>query len=359
VQVQRCESLTPALAESVRAYLATAPADSGVCGEHDPGWLDALRDGLGHQPRVFIAREGSDSGAIVGYLPTAYVSSLLFGRYLVSLPYLNRAGVVARDGQVAAALIDAAVEQAQRDDAAYLELRHGAPITHASLGGQRDDKVRMTLPLPADAEALWKEIHSKVRNQIRKGDKSDLSVRFGGLDLLDAYYDVFAVNMRDLGTPVYGRGLFAAILRHLPQRAELVVVNCKEQPVAGALLIHDPPTGGADKGLTSVPSASSLREFNATNCNMWMYHHLLLRAIERGSGTFDFGRSSVDSGTYKFKKQWGAEPQPTVWQYHVRRGEVSAVRPDNPKYRRRIETWQKLPIWLTRLVGPSIVRGIP
>ena len=90
-----------------------------------------------------------------------------------------------------------------------------------------------------------------------------------------------------------------------------------------------------------------------------MYHHLLCRAIERGAGRFDFGRSSEDSGTYRFKKQWGALPIPTVWQYHVRRGDINAVRPDSPKYKRRIETWQKLPVWVTRLVGPSIVRGIP
>ncbi len=92
---------------------------------------------------------------------------------------------------------------------------------------------------------------------------------------------------------------------------------------------------------------------------MWMYHKLLERAIERGSEEFDFGRSSTDSGTYRFKKQWGAKPQPTVWQYHLRHGDIDAVRPDSPKYRRRIETWQKLPVWLTRLIGPPIVRGIP
>ena len=85
------------------------------------------------------------------------------------------------------------------------------------------------------------------------------------------------------------------------------------------------------------------------------------RAIRPGDivTPFDFGRSSADSGTYRFKKQWGAQPQPTVWQYHVRRGDIQAVRPDSPRYRRRIEVWQKLPVWLTRLIGPSIVRGIP
>jgi serine/alanine adding enzyme len=90
-----------------------------------------------------------------------------------------------------------------------------------------------------------------------------------------------------------------------------------------------------------------------------MYHQLLLRAIARGSDEFDFGRSSIDSGTYRFKKQWGAEPTATVWQYHLRQGDISAMRPDSPGNQRKVAVWQKLPVWLTRAMGPAIVRGIP
>jgi hypothetical protein len=90
-----------------------------------------------------------------------------------------------------------------------------------------------------------------------------------------------------------------------------------------------------------------------------MYHQLLCRAVEKGSKEFDFGRSSEGSGTYRFKKQWGATPHSTVWQYHLRDGDAEEMRPDSPKYRRRIELWQKLPVWVTRMVGPAIVRGIP
>ena len=111
--------------------------------------------------------------------------------------------------------------------------------------------------------------------------------------------------------------------------------------------------------VTQVPSASCLRRYNKTNANMFMYHQLLLRAIERGRRVFDFGRSSQSSGTYRFKKQWGAHPVPTMWQYHVRRGDIDTVRPENPRYRRRIAIWQRMPVWATRLIGPTIVKWIP
>jgi len=112
-------------------------------------------------------------------------------------------------------------------------------------------------------------------------------------------------------------------------------------------------------GVTEVPTASSLKEYNPTNVNMLMYWHLLQRAVERHQQVFDFGRSTTDGNTFKFKKQWGAEPEPATWQYRVNRGEVGEMRPENPRFKRAIEIWQKLPLTLTRTIGPRIVRGIP
>jgi hypothetical protein len=92
---------------------------------------------------------------------------------------------------------------------------------------------------------------------------------------------------------------------------------------------------------------------------MLLYWNLLDRAVQRGQAVFDFGRSTVDSNTHRFKKQWGAREEPAVWQYYLRNGSADAVRPDNPRYQRLIRIWQRLPVVLTRWLGPAIVRGIP
>ncbi len=363
--IQVHEQLTPPLEREVAGFLLALPEESGACGEHDPRWLHVLHDALGHRPMVLVAREAAESqsggaasaaaeGAIVGYLPLALVASRLFGRFLVSLPYLNRAGVVATDPAIAAQLIERAVALAGELNTKYLELRHGGATNHPSLGASRCDKHRMVLKLPENEEALMKAVGPKVRNLIRKGDKHSLSIRWGGREVLDDFYGVFSVNMRDLGTPVYPRELFGQIVDRFGGEAELCVVDIEGQVIAGALLVHDDA-----RKMTQVPSASALREFNHTSANMWMYSKLLLRAMERGSERFDFGRSSEGSGTYNFKRQWGAEPEATVWQYHVRQGDIGSMRPDSPKNQRRIAIWQKLPVWLTRVVGPRIVRGIP
>jgi serine/alanine adding enzyme len=301
---------------------------------------------------VYAIEARTADGATCGYLPLAFVSSVLFGRFLVSLPYLNSNGVIAPSPDVQTALIDRAVELADELHVKHLELRHEAPIQHTKLNGSLTSKVHMRLALPDTAEKLWKKLDTKVRNQIRKGEKSELSVTWGGRELLEPFYAVMSHNMRDLGTPIYSRGLFSSILTTFPSEAELCIVRTGEQPIAAAMLLHGP-------GITEVPTASSLREFNSTCANMLMYHHLLTRAIDRKQKVFDFGRSTMDGATFKFKKQWGAEPHPATWQYYLRTGPLGEMRPDNPKYQRAIQLWQKLPIRLTQLIGPEIVRGIP
>jgi FemAB-related protein (PEP-CTERM system-associated) len=319
-----------------------------AAGRH-PAWLGILRDGLGHTPYCLEVANGERTR---GLLPLAYVHSWLFGRFLVSLPYLNTAGVVADDEQTARLLISEAVKLADRLKVKYLELRHEHLIGHPNFTDKVNGKVHMRLPLPTTAGQLWDGFDAKVRNQVRKAQKNALTTAWGREDLLREFYAVFSHNMRDLGTPVYGRSLFRAILHHLPGQAEFCVVRAGQQAVAAGLLLHG-------HGVSEVPSASSLREFNATNANMLLYWNLLQRAVERGQTVFDFGRSSPDSNTCKFKKQWGALPHPAEWQYYCRNGHVSDARPNNPRFQRLIRLWRKLPLWLTRLLGPRIVRGIP
>ncbi len=315
----------------------------------DAAWLRVAEQGLAHQPYLVIAQRGE---AVVGRLAMALVSSRLFGRFLVSLPYVNSGGVSASEPECIPLLVERAAALADELNVRYLELRHETKVDHSAFNFELGSKVHLRLPLPPTAEDLWNQLKAKVRNQVRKAGDYQLEARFGRHECLPDFYRVFARNMRDLGTPVFGKRLFAAILDEFPEQAELCVVTRQGRPLAAGILVH----GAAS---TEIPSASSLREFNSMNANMFMYWRLLERAIERGQRLFDFGRSTVDSNTFRFKKQWGAEPHPAVWQYYVRSGDVASMRPDSARNQRLIRIWQRLPVWLTRLAGPAIVRGIP
>ncbi|MFN7877929.1 MAG: FemAB family XrtA/PEP-CTERM system-associated protein [Pirellula sp.] len=317
---------------------------------HCVEWYRAVSEGL-HHPCYLLVQRGQD-GKPHGLLPLQLVKSMAFGKFLVSLPYVNTGGVWAENESCAKELVSAACDLADELDVRYLELRHETLIDHPRWTMQRTDKVHMRLPLPATVEELNRSFKSKLRSQLKKIAMLPFQLHWGGRELLRDFYAIFSHNMRDLGTPVVSRKLFESILSEFSDRAELCVVKLYGNPLATALLVHQ-------NQVTEVPSASSLRVHNATGVNMWMYHHLLMRAIDRNSIMFDFGRSSIDSNTYRFKAQWNAIPFPSVWQYYVRRGSANDMRPESSRNRQLIRIWKRLPVGFTRWIGPSIVRGIP
>jgi len=340
----RCDQVAPAAWDE---YLA----GWGYDGFHlHSEWANVFRIAFRHQPWFLWAEQ---AGRIVGVLPLMHIHGPLFGSFLASQPYLNTGGVLANHSTVAVKLVDRAVRLAEQLDVKHLELRQEQRIEHPSLNSTNTEKVHMRMTLPATVDALWNGLKSKLRSQVRKPlSDASMTVEFGRMEQLDSFYDIFCCNMRDLGTPPFSRELFRQMLVGFGDRAEICTVQKDGQPVASGFLLHGPE-------VTLIPSASSLREYNHTACNMLMYWHCLKRSVELGQKAFDFGRSSHDSGTYKFKQQWGAEEYPAVWQYCLRRGTVGDVRPSSGKYDRMIAIWQKLPVWVTRLIGPEIVRGIP
>jgi FemAB-related protein (PEP-CTERM system-associated) len=211
----------------------------------------------------------------------------------------------------------------------------------------------MLMPLAADPAAMWDSLDRKVRNQVRKAEKSGLEVQTGGIELLDDFYAVFARNMRDLGTPVYGRALFAEILRAFPAHARIHVVRLAAQTVAGAMSY-------AYDNVIEVPSASSLREHRSLCPNHLMYWRIIQEAIAAGRTTFDFGRSTPDDGTYHFKEQWGAVPEQLWWEYELVGTDVlpSADR-QSAGYQKKVAAWKRLPLPVATSLGPWISRSIP
>lgn len=338
---------TPSDASDANALLAAHGNAAMYC---DPAIASAIAHGL-RQPLLLVEARATD-GRLSGLLPLVLLRSRLFGRFLVSLPYVSWAGPVAEDQSVALELVDRAIELTHSLDAKFLELRVIEPLAHPKLTTGRTEKVQMRLPLTGDVGANWKLLKSEVRTQVRKAMKQELALDWGGEELLKDFYHVFARNMRDLGTPVFSLHLFRSILGARPGHAEIGVVRIEDRPIAACLAVHGP-------GLTEISSAASLRSFRHTAANSLLYWNAIERAIGRRQQCFDFGRSTPESPTYIFKRKWGAQPLRVVWQYYLRRGDTQAMRPDNKRFQLAIRMWQQLPVAATRVLGPMIVRGIP
>ena len=316
---------------------------------HQYGWMKVIRDSFGHVTAGLIARD--ENGTVRGVLPLVRMKSRLFGNFIVSVPFVNYGGLLTDSVETAKLLIAAAVELRDRCGARHVELRHlrEEPLPLAC----KRHKVTMLLPLADDPEQQWKGFNAKLRNQVRKAEKSGLSARFGGVELLDDFYEVFVRNMRDLGTPVYGHRFFEQVLSVFPDSTRIIAIYLDGMVVAAGIASWYRET-------LEVPWASSNKDFKTLCPNNLLYWEAIRFAIGEGFRTFDFGRSTPGEGTYKFKEQWGAQPHPLFWQYALRHGEsLPELNPDNPKYALAIRVWQRLPLWVTRLIGPCIVRNIP
>ena len=217
----------------------------------------------------------------------------------------------------------------------------------------RTDKIAMLLDLPDDPNELWQAIGSKRRAQVKRPIREGVVFLSGGAELLDDFYYVFSNNMRDLGTPVYSKQFFKEILNRFNEKTFIAIVRLKGEAVGAGFLI-------GNNGKLEIPWASTLRKVNRLGVNMFLYWNILKTAIEKDFRVFDFGRSSKDSGTLKFKKQWGGHEKQLYWYYDLPEGQpLPNLNPSSGKFGAAISVWRKIPVTITNLVGPSIVKNLP
>jgi FemAB-related protein (PEP-CTERM system-associated) len=312
-------------------------------------WKKAVEKAYGFRGVYLLAEEHE---RICGVLPLVWMNIPLLGRKLISLPYCDVGGALAYESAVAAALFAEARKLASLIKFRAVEIRSAVPT---SLGCVRNSfpikKVRMVLELPGDSRTLLAGLKSKLRSQVNKPLRDGLKISLGGLELVSDFYRTFTENMRDLGSPVHSREWIEAVVGFFGERARVgVVYTPGGMPAAGGIILLHRKT-------VSIPWASSLRRLNHLNPNMLLYWTFLAFAADNGYSRFDFGRSTPGEGTYKFKEQWGARPQPLVWsdllEVDRKKNTTLAVK------RARMEAlWRRLPLEICNSLGPKVRRWI-
>jgi serine/alanine adding enzyme len=348
-----------------------------------------------------------DGGSVCGVLPLIQLKLFPFYNALISIPYFDTGGTLADDGATEAELLNAAIELGIKCRASYIELRNTEPlsclnesdiragefrsaserhnVSHGRVGihrpfleadrsgkcsepnwvslpvanrghgivfGTRAHKIRMMLELPDSSETLMKSFKSKLRSQIRRPLREGLKARIGGRELLDDFYRVFCIHMRDLGSPVHREGLMVSVLAEFHDDAKIVVIYKESEPVAASLVI------GFNETLEN-PWASALKKFSSLSPNMLLYWSMLEYACDNGFKYFDFGRSSPDEGTHKFKEQWGALPVPLQWQCISLKGKsLGPPISEDRSFQLASEIWKHLPVSVSRIIGPRIRKHI-
>lgn len=316
---------------------------------HLLGWGKSVTEAY-KQPVRYVA--AFENGKIVGVLPVSEFKNLNGKKDLCSMPYCDLGGALANDDETKQALEHYLESRLNKESFRYSELRER--YSHADESASLDGKkVSMLLTLPDSADELLSSFKSKLRSQIRKAEKNGLSYEIGCTsDYIDSFYDVLAENLHRLGSPVHSKSWFVVLMRELKENAVISIVKKGDLVVGAGLIIFT-----AQK--VAIPWASTRVQYNNLSPNMLLYWSLLKYSCDNGANEFDFGRSTYNQGTYKFKKQWGCEPRLLNWRRQGETNDTLNVDSPDSKLRVAIESiWRSMPLSLANFLGPKLRRFI-
>ena len=311
-------------------------------------WKRVIERAFGFQSRYLAM---VDRGSIRGVLPLFLVKNVIQGKSLISTPFAVYGGICADDEETSAALRLAACRMAEEEGADYLELRERCTAAYPSFQ-QKQLYVTFDQRLPGNPEQLLRGFPRDTRYMIRKAQKHGL-LSVVDNQQLDIFYNIYAFSVRQLGTPVFAKSFFKVLLEEFGNQCEITTVRRGEHSVAAVLSLHF-------RNWIVPYYAGSLAEGRRLAANNFMYWEVMRRAIEAGIEYYDFGRSKMGTGAHAFKSQWNMPEKHLPYQFYLlRRNEMPNFSPANPRFRLGIWFWKHMPLSLTKMVGPSIVRLFP
>lgn len=324
------------------AFVQTCP---GATFFHRAGWKRIMEDVFGHRAWFLYAER---HGEIEAVLPLAQINSRLFGNSLMSLPFCVYGGVASNSDEAFQKLTEVAKEKAESLNVDALEMRNRKQAYPE--WAHKDLYVTFRKEIDPDPEVNLKNIPRKQRAMVRKGIKAGLEGQWD--DGIDRFYDAYSQSVHALGTPVFSRKLFSTLRDEFGDDCRILTITKEGRTIASVLNFYF-----RDEVLPYYGGGTS--EARSLKANDFMYWDLMCRSAEEGIRLFDYGRSKQGAGSYSFKKNWGFEPEPLHYEYHlVKAKEIPEVNPNNPKYQTFIKLWRKLPLSATQWLGPHIVKNL-
>lgn len=310
------------------------------------GWRNVIVDAIGH--KAHYLKSVDSAGNINGVLPLVEMKSRLFGHTLTSTPFCMYGGALADSAEVQQALENKAKEMGASLAVDYVELRYQTQQQQLIENGFVEKSVHsyFETDIASNEDDILTAIKKKQRAVVRHSLKNNLSCRVN--QDVDCLYQIYATSVRNLGTPVFSKSLFNALVKEFGENVDILTIYSGDKALSSVMSFYY-------KDMVMPYYGGGLAEARQVKSNDNMYYKLMCHAAKRDKKRFDFGRSKNDSGAFKYKRTWGIEPKPLYHYYHLVKSEqLPNLNPNNPKYQKLISIWQKLPLWVSKLVGPYL-----
>ncbi|QBG36331.1 FemAB family XrtA/PEP-CTERM system-associated protein [Litorilituus sediminis] len=315
---------------------------------HLSGWSKVIHKSFAHNCYYLLAK---NAGTVCGVLPLVEVKSKLFGHALVSTPFCVYGGAIADSDEIVRQLESHACQLAEKLSVDYLELRYKDKQDGSTLLLKQAHSTFGCI-IPEEESEILANIRKKQRAVVRHSLKNGLShsIKTGSSDLTD-FYQLLSTSYRNLGTPIFPQHYFENLTEEFSEQLDIAVIYDDQGAPSNAVMnfyFNDqvlPYYGGGNDAARQLKSAD------------YMYYQVMCHGREKGCRWFDFGRSKNDSGPFKYKKNWGMEPESLHYYYHLVNAEaLPNLSPNNPKYKYFIRMWQKLPLKLSQFIGPFLAK---
>lgn len=343
--MQNVRQATEGDSEKWDKYVLSHPNSTAY---HLWAWKTSIELAYGHKASYFLEEQNED---IRGVFPLVKIALPLLLNEFTALPFCDVGNCLADSAVIQKHLLEKGITYADAEGCNKLNLR--GSLLDAGIDSriflEETKKVRMILSLPESSEALLKSFKSKLRSQIKKAEKNGVKFSWADIEGVEAFYDVYSRNMRDLGSPPHSKKWFRSIMENYGEKAKIGLAEYEGKFIGAGLIL-------STNQQTSIPWASTLREFNRFSPNMLLYWNFLKYSADNYQKIFDFGRSTEGKGTYKFKKQWGAKAEKLLWySLHCESGQNKKT---SGKRDNMARVWAKLPVAVSNGIGPWLRRYI-
>ncbi len=160
------------------------------------------------------------------------------------------------------------------------------------------------IDLTCTEELLWKNVHSKHRNSIRRGEKSEIELKIGGKELLDAYVPIANETYGRSGISSSSNAYYRGLMEKLDNNIIIFLAYKEKEIQAGGMFYYN-------QEIAYYLHGASIRrpEPGTTNYLLWKailyFKKMGVRNFSFVGYHFDPEPGSKLEGIQRFKERFG------------------------------------------------------